>query len=93
MTVDRFRILSVSEQIVDNTVHGHSLAVRKAATSPYDGNLLASASYNMTVRVGDWAGGRCLAVWNGRSEFVVGVEWSLFGEGWIESVETDLTTG
>ena len=73
-----------------STLQGHSLAVRKIAASPHDGRLLASASYDMTVRIWDWqAGGREVARWEGHSEFAYGVEWSLFGEGWVGSVGWD----
>jgi len=74
------------------TLQGHSLAVRKIAASPHDGRLLASASYDMTVRIWDWqqpGGGREVARWEGHSEFAYGVEWSLFGEGWVGSVGWD----
>jgi WD40 repeat protein len=43
----------------------------------------------MTVRMWDIERGQCLAVFPGHTEFAVGVDWSLFGEGWIGSVGWD----
>jgi peroxin-7 len=72
-----------------STLHGHTLAVRKIATSPHQGNLLASASYDMTVRMWDVDRSKCVGIWDGHREFAYGVEWSLFGEGWVGSVGWD----
>ncbi|CAL8581940.1 peroxisomal targeting signal 2 receptor [Xanthoria parietina] len=101
---------------------GHGYAVRKVAWSPHLGDVLLSASYDMTCRV--WtdgsalgvdgeqqqqqqglpevpngrAGADSLAVGGGRelgrmdrhTEFVMGVDWCLFGaEGWCASVGWD----
>ena len=68
---------------------GHSLAVRKIAASPHSGALVATASYDMSVRIWDVDLGRCIAIWDGHTEFAIGVEWSLFGEGWIGSAGWD----
>jgi peroxin-7 len=68
---------------------GHTLAVRKIATSPHQRSLLASASYDMSVRMWDVERGVCVGVWDGHREFAYGVEWSLFGEGWVGSVGWD----
>jgi hypothetical protein len=43
----------------------------------------------MTVRIWDVDMQRAVAVWEGHSEFAYGVEWSLFGEGWVGSVGWD----
>jgi len=56
----------------------------------------------MTTRIWDWQGnaegrqgsglrghGREVARFEGHTEFAYGVEWSLFGEGWVGSVGWD----
>jgi len=70
-------------------LHGHTLAVRKIAASPHKGNILASASYDMTARIWDLDLGRQISVFDGHTEFAYGVDWSLFGEGWIGTVGWD----
>ena len=72
-----------------STLSGHGLAVRKIASCPHSGNLLASASYDMSVRIWDLDLGRAVAIWDGHTEFAYGVDWSLFGEGWVGSVGWD----
>ena len=63
--------------------------MRNIATCPHAGNLLASASYDMSVRIWDLDLGRTVAIWDGHTEFAYGVDWSLFGEGWVGSVGWD----
>ena len=76
---------------------GHEYAVRRLAWSPHASDVLASASYDMTVRV--WSDGSSsapqpgpagpntipvgtqLGVMNRHSEFATGVDWCLFGSG------------
>ncbi len=82
---------------------GHEYAVRRLAWSPHASDVLASASYDMTVRVwsdGSTAGplpqpntipvGTQLGVMNRHSEFATGVDWCLFGTGgWLASAGWD----
>ncbi len=92
-------------------MQGHGYAVRQVAWSPHQGDVLLSASYDMSVRVWtDGTGGPSpMGVENGVSrgivgtggwrevgrmerhtEFVVGVDWCLFGaEGWCASCGWD----
>jgi peroxin-7 len=75
------------------TMHGHEFAVRRLAWSPHAANLLLSASYDMTARLWSDAGGqvgREVGVMNRHTEFVMGVDWCLFGEGgWVASAGWD----
>jgi peroxin-7 len=60
---------------------GHTYGIRRVKYSPYDSNILASASYDMTI-----------CIWNvnfpaapifrhtHHTEFAVGVDFSLFNE-------------
>lgn len=82
---------------------GHEYAVRRLAWSPHASDVLASASYDMTVRV--WSDGSTtqqqlapntipvgtqLGVMNRHSEFATGVDWCLFGTGgWLASAGWD----
>lgn len=78
-------------------LHGHEYAVRRLAWSPHASDILASASYDMTVRV--WSDGSSmpaptagpvtspvrsgveLGLMNRHTEFATGVDWCLFGAG------------
>lgn len=84
---------------------GHEYAVRRLAWSPHAADVLASASYDMTVRV--WTDGSTipaqggpagspvkagvqLGLMNRHTEFATGVDWCLFGAGgWVASVGWD----
>ncbi|KAH6659493.1 WD domain-containing protein [Truncatella angustata] len=83
---------------------GHDYAIRRLAWSPHARDILISASYDMTVRV--WTDGSTmsgphegsspikpgvqLGVMNRHTEFVVGVDWCLFGVGgWVATVGWD----
>ena len=83
---------------------GHGYAVRKLAWSPHLSDVLLSASYDMTCRI--WTDGNGAEEPNGitlpggfgeelgsmgrHTEFVMGVDWCLFGaEGWCASCGWD----
>lgn len=74
------------------TMRGHKYAVKKLSTSPFDGEMVASSSYDMTTRV--WRGDTCVKVFDAHTEFVAGLDWSCFGvspgfigtAGWDEQV-------
>ena len=57
---------------------GHSLAIRKVKYSPFTSQVLASASYDMTVRVWNLADPANPIVHGHHTEFAVGVDFSLF---------------
>lgn len=73
-------------------LRGHRYAIKKLATSPFDGEMVASSSYDMCTRV--WKGDTCVKVFDAHSEFVSGIDWSVFGlspgfigtVGWDENV-------
>jgi peroxin-7 len=84
---------------------GHQYAVRKISWSPHLSDVLLSASYDMTCRLwtdgssatghgsGDpmaYGGGRELGRMGRHTEFVMGVDWCMFGaEGWCASCAWD----
>ncbi|CDR38366.1 CYFA0S02e00804g1_1 [Cyberlindnera fabianii] len=87
-----------------NQLIGHEFAVRKLVWSPHDGGELLSCSYDMTARV--WRdqtdaatrgvqGGRLTRhglgkVFGQHREFVVGADYSLWGEpGWVTTTGWD----
>ncbi|CDK25477.1 unnamed protein product [Kuraishia capsulata CBS 1993] len=86
-----------------NRFIGHDFAIRNIAWSPHSGDKLLSCSYDMTCRVwndqtDDKArflnktnhGQACVNVFGRHREFVVGCDWSLWGEpGWVASTGWD----
>lgn len=78
-----------------NELIGHQFAVRKVQWSPHDGYELVSASYDMTARV--WrdnseqrGGPQGLGVMNRHREFVIGCDYSLWGQpGWVATTGWD----
>ncbi|KAK6465374.1 WD40-repeat-containing domain protein [Scheffersomyces coipomensis] len=84
-----------------NELLGHEFAVRKIQWSPHDGQELISTSYDMSVRV--WRdesherarflnlqNGGCRGVFNNHKEFVIGCDYSLWGEpGWVATTGWD----
>ena len=74
--------------------HGHAYAVRRVAFSPHQETVLASASYDMTVRLWDAAapGEPLLKVWNHHSEFAVGLDFSTLVRGRMASCGWDDAT-
>ena len=93
--------IRASGQGPTTVLQGHDYAVRRLAWSPHLADTLLSASYDMTCRV--WTDGfvtdrghdgadpgRELGRMERHTEFVVGVDWCMFGnEGWAASVGWD----
>ncbi|KAK6591653.1 WD repeat domain-containing protein [Botrytis cinerea] len=75
-------------------LEGHEYAVRKLVWSPHLSDTLLSASYDMSCRI--WTDGtmnatipRQIGRMDAHTEFVHGVDWCLFGEGWCASTAWD----
>ena len=73
------------------TLMGHQLAVRKIKFSPYHANILASASYDMTVKIWDCNVQRPINDFGHHTEFVVGLDFNLFVENELATASWDKT--
>ncbi len=69
-------------------------AVRKVVFSPHAETILASCSYDMTVRLWDIAAPEDsqLRVWDHHTEFAVGLDFSSLSEGMLASTGWDEMT-
>lgn len=72
-------------------LHGHQLAVRRVKTHPHCDHQLVSASYDMSVNVWDLNVGNVIQHFDHHSEFVLGVDWSLFEENVLATASWDRT--
>lgn len=84
-----------------NEFVGHNFAIRKVLWSPHNGEELLTTSYDMTCRI--WSDksnerarflntgvGGCRGIMNNHREFVIGADYSLWGEpGWCASTGWD----
>jgi peroxin-7 len=84
---------------------GHQYAVRRVSWSPHLADVFITGSYDLTARVWTdgtavgadtkpdpmvYGGGRCLGLMERHTEFVMGVDWCLFGaEGWCATTGWD----
>ena len=75
-------------------LYGHSYAVRRVLFSPHAPTVIASCSYDMTVRLWDYAAPEdaLLRMWDHHSEFAVGLDFSVLTEGLLASAGWDDTT-
>ena len=69
-------------------------AVRRVVFSPHSENVVASCSYDLTVRLWDVAAPEdaALRVWDHHSEFAVGLDFSTLVEGLLASTGWDELT-
>ena len=58
----------------------HQLAVRKIKFSPYHANILASSSYDMSVKIWDLNTQTSIQSFEHHTEFVTGLDFNLFVE-------------
>eukprot|EP00356_Strombidium_inclinatum_P017028 CAMPEP_0170482438 /NCGR_PEP_ID=MMETSP0208-20121228/2460_1 /TAXON_ID=197538 /ORGANISM="Strombidium inclinatum, Strain S3" /LENGTH=128 /DNA_ID=CAMNT_0010755277 /DNA_START=555 /DNA_END=937 /DNA_ORIENTATION=- len=70
---------------------GHTLAVRKVKFSPYHANILASSSYDMSIKVWDCNTQSPINSFDQHSEFVTGLDFNLFVENQIAAASWDKT--
>jgi peroxin-7 len=72
-------------------LRGHEYAVRRVKCSPHNGNIIASASYDMTMRIWDISrqSNPLMEVYDGHTEFVLGLDFNLYIEGQIATCAWD----
>lgn len=73
-------------------LHGHQLAVRRVKTHPHCEHQLVSVSYDMSVKVWDINMGQIVQNFDNHTEFVLGVDLSLFEENLIATSAWDHST-
>jgi peroxin-7 len=83
--------LRMTQAPIDELV-GHQYAVRRIKCSPHNGNIIGSTSYDMTMRVWDISQHQTIFLNEEHTEFVLGLDFSLFNPnliatcGWDELV-------
>ncbi|RKP12548.1 WD40-repeat-containing domain protein [Piptocephalis cylindrospora] len=70
-----------------HTLPGHSFAIRRVRCSPWEEGVFGSVGYDMSLRV--WRGDREVGRYDGHTEFVVGMDWSLGIQGQIATCAWD----
>ena len=72
------------------TLYGHQLAIRRLRTHPFQGHIVATSSYDMSVKTWDIRIGQLCQSFDHHKEFVCGLDWSLFQpEGMLASASWD----
>jgi peroxin-7 len=72
-------------------LHGHQLAVRRVKCHPHCETQMVSVSYDMSANVWDLGMGQVIQHFDHHSEFVLGVDWSLFEENSLATCAWDRT--
>jgi peroxin-7 len=72
-----------------NSIVAHDFAVRRVKCSPHSGNVIATASYDATMKLFDILTGQQLFLNNAHSEFVFGVDFNLFRRGLVATCGWD----
>jgi peroxin-7 len=70
---------------------GHQLAVRRLKCHPFNANSVVSASYDMTANIFDLSMGTMTNSYTHHSEFVLGIDLSLFEENLMATAAWDRT--
>merc|ERR1712060_222670 len=70
-------------------LHGHQLAVRRVKAHPHFDNQLVSVSYDMSVKMWDLNMGQAIQNFTHHTEFVLGVDLSLFEENLLATAAWD----
>eukprot|EP00747_Dinoflagellata_sp_TGD_P168233 gnl/TRDRNA2_/TRDRNA2_194133_c0_seq1.p1 gnl/TRDRNA2_/TRDRNA2_194133_c0~~gnl/TRDRNA2_/TRDRNA2_194133_c0_seq1.p1 ORF type:complete len:331 (-),score=57.74 gnl/TRDRNA2_/TRDRNA2_194133_c0_seq1:78-1070(-) len=86
-TLRVFDIRSLTAPI--QVLHGHQLAVRRVKMHPHAENQLVSASYDMSVNMWDLNMGQLIQHFDHHTEFVLGVDLSLFEENLLATAAWD----
>ncbi|GMM32781.1 Pex7 protein [Saccharomycopsis crataegensis] len=93
--------LNGSNSAPQNEMVGNQLPVRNVTWSPHSSNKLLSCGYDMTARIWDDVTDKraprtinnstgCINSFNNHKEFVIGGDWSLWGEpGWVVTTGWD----
>ena len=72
-----------------SSIQGHDFAIRRVKCSPFSGNIVATASYDTTMKLFDISTGKQIFVNNAHSEFVFGIDFNLFRKGLIATCGWD----
>jgi peroxin-7 len=72
-----------------SNIQGHDFAIRRVKCSPFSGNIVATASYDTTMKLFDISTGKQIFVNNAHSEFVFGIDFNLFRKGLIATCGWD----
>jgi peroxin-7 len=72
-------------------LHGHQLAVRRLKCHPHSDSQVVSASYDMSVGVWDLNRAQMIQRFDHHTEFVVGLDLSLFEENLMATAAWDRT--
>ncbi|KAF9585182.1 peroxisomal targeting signal 2 receptor [Lunasporangiospora selenospora] len=72
-----------------NCLRGHEYAVRRVKCSPHSGALVASTSYDMTMRIWDITTSDMIEIHDSHTEFVLGVDFNLYRDRQIATCAWD----
>ncbi|KAJ2991653.1 peroxisomal targeting signal 2 receptor [Globomyces sp. JEL0801] len=72
-----------------NEIKAHDYAVRRLKCSPHDASIVASVSYDMTMRLWNLTNMQQIYVHDDHTEFVLGVDFNLFQPGLLATCAWD----